>query len=143
MADGITRSFSFPAGCSEEDVAPLGSHVLGGQSVSIISPTHAALATAATSPANRHHDHGLETIRPNRLRDDCLMIGSSFVPHQSARGGLVSQVKASTLVPRPNPIFLQVILLPLLNTAALSELSPHKLPLECQRQSNNMDGAVA
>lgn len=51
--------------------------------------------------------------------------------------------KASPLVSQPNPIFFPVIPLPLFNTAALSELSPHKLPLECQRQSNNRDGAVA
>lgn len=51
--------------------------------------------------------------------------------------------KASPLVPQPNPIFFLVIPLPLLNTAALSELSPHKLPLECQRQSSNRDGVVA
>lgn len=44
-------------------------------------------------------------------------------------------------VPRPNSIFFLVILLPLLNTAALSDLSPHKLPLECQ--SYNSDAVVA
>lgn len=44
-------------------------------------------------------------------------------------------------VPRPNSIFFLVILLPLLNTAALSDLSPHKLPLECQ--SYNCDAVVA
>lgn len=58
-------------------------------------------------------------------------------------GGGGDSGKALPLVPQPNPIFFHVIPLPLLNTAALSELSPHKLPLECQRQSNNSDGAVA
>lgn len=39
--------------------------------------------------------------------------------------------------------FFLVILLPLLNTAALSDLSPHKLPLERQTWSYNCDAAVA
>lgn len=46
-------------------------------------------------------------------------------------------------VPLPNSIFFLVILLPLLNTAALSDLSPHKLPLECQSWSYNCDAVVA
>lgn len=44
-------------------------------------------------------------------------------------------------VPQPNSIFFLVILLPLLNTTALSDLSPHKLPLKCQ--SYNCDAPVA
>lgn len=44
-------------------------------------------------------------------------------------------------VPWLNSIFFLVILLPLLNTAALSDLSPHKLPFECQ--SYNSDAVVA
>lgn len=51
-------------------------------SVSIISPTHCALATAATSAANINHNHGLEIIRAFWLWDSSLMLqwlGAAFV----------------------------------------------------------------
>lgn len=45
--------------------------------------------------------------------------------------------------PHSNSMFFLVILLPLPNTAALSVLSPPKLPLECQSRSYNCDAVVA
>lgn len=77
--------------------------------------------------------------------DQSQVFSCEYRPSRSLilSGGGGDSGKASPLVPQPNPIFFLVIPLPLLNTTALSELSPHKLPLECQRQSNNRDGAVA
>ena len=62
---------------------------------------------------------------------------------QHVSGGFGDSGTASPFMSQPTPIFFLVILLPLLRPAALLELSPHKLPLECQRWRNNERCMVA